>query len=116
MVWEADFDRLLAQHAFQRPVILPDLWESTPTLTTEIAHVVPFWGTGRHAVRCGLPFQGLLDKEVPPTRSGRWPVDALLRAFSKCAPKARDIFTGGVLPPAVIAFERLRPGEDLRAW
>ena len=60
--------------------------------------VQPLAGGPRRQVRCGLPFQELLDKEAPQSIIGRDPVDALYRLFSACVPYARRVFANACRP------------------
>ena len=101
--WQQDIQKLLADNVFERHVTVPHLWDSTPSFTVEWAQVLPFTGGPKRGVRCGLPFQTLLEKYVPQEQcAAKDPIQTLLRLLSLCVPKARDIFTGASHPARML--------------
>ena len=60
--------------------------------------VQSFLGGPRRQVRCGLPFQEVIDTEAPQSILGRDPVDTLYRLFSACVPAARQVFVDAYRP------------------
>ena len=59
---------------------------------------VPFTGGPLHQLRCGLPFQELVDKSVGRTMFGQDAMETLYRLFSACVPCARRVFLGAYRP------------------
>jgi hypothetical protein len=100
--WEGDVRRLLKEGIFRRPLVVNDLWASDKTLTLEWAYTLPFNGGPRRQVRCGLPFQELVDVEAPKTMLGHDAVEVLLVLFSKCVPNARRLFDGAYRPARLL--------------
>ena len=96
------FDRqmrkLLKDRTFERQLFVKDLWSPDKSLTLEFSHTAPFTGGPRRSVRCGLPFQELVDQEAPKTHFGHDPVETLYKLFSACVPLARRVFTGAYTP------------------
>ena len=68
------------------------------SLTLEWSVVQPFSCGSRRQVRCGLPFQELINSEARQSIIGRDPLDTLYRLFSECVPAARRMFRGACLP------------------
>ena len=101
-VARAGFDhevcRQLQAGTFERQLFIKDLWIADKSLTLEWSMVQPLSGGQRRQVRCGLPFQELLDKEAPQTLFGRDPVAALFRLYSAIVPLERRVFAGTLSP------------------
>ena len=92
--FEREVGRQLELRTFERQLFIKDLWVSDKSLTLEWSMVQPLSGGPRRQVRCGVPFQELIDKEAPQHILGRDPVDQLDRLFSACVPRARRVFAG----------------------
>lgn len=97
--FEREMRAQLAARTFERQLFIRNLWTSERSLTEVWTQAVPFGGGPRRPVRCALPFQELIDKEVPRTMfAPPDPVETLYRLFSACVPEARRIFTGPTGP------------------
>ena len=97
--FEREVSSLLGTRTLRRQLFIKDLWVSDRTLTSEWCNTPSFTGGGpRRSVRCGLPFQELLDREVPRSMFGQDPVETLFRLFSACVPCARRLFTDAYTP------------------
>ena len=92
--FQSDVSELLHDGVFNRHVVVPDLWEpfTGPNASPEWAVVAPFLGGPRRQVRCGLPFQDLLQEHVPEDRLNTDANETLARLFKLIVPRARDIF------------------------
>ena len=91
--WEYEVRQMFTSHVFQRPVFISDIWESDISLTLKWTEVKPRAGGPNRHVRCGVPFQGLIEKELPNHVSGgRDPTETLMKLLCLCVPHARSIF------------------------
>ena len=88
----------LKARAFERQLFIKDLWIADNTLTLAWSMVQSFLGGPRRQVRCGLPFQEVIDTEAPQSILGRDPVDTLYRLFEACVPSARRVFKNASSP------------------
>jgi len=96
--FDREVGRQLELRTFERQLFIKDLWVPDKSLTLEWSKVEPFAGGTRRQVRCGLPFQELIDKEAPQHILGRDPVEQLYKLFSACVPHARRVFRGNNSP------------------
>ena len=92
----------LKAHTFERQLFINDLWIADKSLTHEWSTVSPFCGGPLRQVRCGLPFQELLDKEAPKNALGYDAVDTLYRLFSATVISPRQVFAGARHPKMLL--------------
>ena len=96
--WECDIQNLCDNHIFTRRVTVPFPWDPLKDAAAlpEWGYTATYDGGGRQRrrVRCGLPFQDFLNRVCPQERNfgERDAAAALLSVFTKCVPKAKDIF------------------------
>ena len=91
--FEREVKRLLGTHTLKRQLFIKDLWESDSSFTLAWSNIPPFTGGPPRTVRCGLPFQELVDEKAPRTAFAQDPVHTLFLLFSACVPCARRVFT-----------------------
>ena len=93
-------------------MFIKDLWIADKSLTLEWSVVQPCGGGQRRQVRCGLPFQQLIEDAVPQTVFGQDPVDTLMRLFSACVPEARRVFDGACRPLRLLHANDYIPAQS----
>ena len=97
--YEAAVKDMYLTKAFERPVWIPPLWTPDNALTTQWLAVKPFSGGGvPRSIRCGEPFEAIIDREAPQPFNARNGPDMLLKLLEKCVPCARKIFSGHTSP------------------
>ena len=98
--FEREVSSLLGTHTLKRQLFIKDLWVSDSSLTLAWSTAPSFTGGPRRSVRCGLPFQELVDKVAPRSRTmfAQDPVETLFLLFSACVPCARRVFTDAYTP------------------
>ena len=96
--FEREICKQLDARIFERQLFTEDLWVADKALTLRWSLVQPYGGGQRRQVRCGLPFQQLIEDAVPQTVFGQDPVDTLMRLFSVRVPEARRVFGGTCRP------------------
>ena len=96
--FEREILRQLKAGTFQRQLFIKELWSPDKSLTLEWARTVPFTGGARCFVRCGLPFQELVDEIAPRSMFSHDPVETLSLLFMACVPCARRVFTAAYRP------------------
>ena len=64
--------------------------------------MVPYCGGQRRSVRCGLPFQVVIEKHASEGFFGRDPVEVLLRLFRACVPGSRHAFVNSYSPARLL--------------
>jgi hypothetical protein len=96
--FEKEVSSLLGTHTLKRQLFIKDLWVSDISLTVSWSNTPSFTGGPRRSVRCGLPFQELVDRVAPRSMFAQDPVETLFLLFSACVPCARRVFTDAYTP------------------
>ena len=96
---EREITTLLRDQTRRRHLIVKDLWSSDKHLTSDWSRIVPFNGGQRRSVRCGAPFQQVVD-DIAPRDLFSVPdaVQALFGLVIACVPCARRLFTDAYAP------------------
>ena len=96
--FQRHIEKLRKGRTFERQLFIQDLWEDDRTFTNEWKRTTPFLGGARRAVRCGLPFEVLVDTYAPKTAFGHDPAETLRQLFQLCVGDVSHIFTASYSP------------------
>ena len=104
--FEAAVKDMYQTKTFERSVWIPPLWKPDNALTTQWVAAKPFTsGEVLRPIRCGEPFEAIIDREAPHPLKARNAPYMLWTFLSKCVPMRSQDFLWQLCPEKVAAQE-----------